>query len=277
MKKLLAIFLISALVLTFVACDNGNNQVEVTPTPTVEAEEQTNVDQATPTPTVSGEATPDATATAEPTATPEPTCQHAWGDWTMQTKAYVSKAGTDKRVCSLCQGTETKERTENAVYNSFYDFGYQYVVGRGNTINSMGLIGYAASEFGQYAYKPTPVSTVVAELKKYFNIDSALEADLIQGIKTFNYDAEKDEIVLEASAESGDFDLRGYKHLSGNKYSTYYTFTGFDIFEDLNLLYEIVVEFNRDNGKPNKFVSFTKIQELPSDMIEAKPGERVER
>ncbi len=275
MKKFFAISLALLLVLTFVACGDDNNTIEATPTPTVEAENQTNEDQVTPTPTVSGEEAPD--ATVEPTATPEPTCQHTWGEWTMQTKAYVSKAGTDKRVCSKCQGTETRERTENAIYNSFYDFSYQYVVGRSNVMNGAGLIGYAAAEFGQYTYKSTPVSTVVAELKKYFNIDSKLEADLIAAIKTFNYDAAKDEITLEANAESGDFDLRGYKHLGGNKYATYYTFTGFDIFEDLNLLYEIVVELNRDNGQPNKFVSFTSIQELPSDMIEAKPGERVER
>ena len=278
MKKFFAISLALLLVFSFVACGDDNNTIEATPTPTVEAQNQNGAGEATPTPTVSGgEEEPTATPTVTPTATPEPTCQHVWSGWAKETKAYVTKAGTEKRICTKCQGTETRERTVNAVYNSFYNFGYQYLFNGTGELTTMGVIDFAAAEFGEYGYKSTPVSTIIAELKKHFNIDSQFEAKLKNDIKSYNYDAAKDEITLEARAESGDLGLRGYKHLGGNKYATYYTFSGFDIFEDLNELYEVEVELNRDNGQTNKFVSFKRIQELPDDMIGAAPDEQVER
>ena len=290
MKNFLAILLAILLALAFVGCDNNSNQAEVTATPTAEANNQNGAGDSTATPTATTETSADnstATPTVAPVATPTPTPagngnntpahNHSWGDWTMETKAFVNKPGTDKRVCSTCQQTETRERKTNAIYNSFYDLGYQYALTNDGKLTAYGVFGYACAELGQFSYKSTPVSTVIAELKKYFNIDSQLEADLKNQMKYYNYNAEKDEIILEANAESGEFILKGYKHISGNRYETYYKFSGFDIFEDLNQLYKIEVELNRDKGQPNKFISSTLIESLPSDMIPCAEGETLDR
>ena len=283
MKKLLAILLTVMLLLTFAACDESADQ-EASVTPTATVENQTGEPDATPTAVPENNATPTVTEapTGAPTnaVTPAPTAQahqHSWGDWEKETKAYINKKGTDKRVCSTCKATETRERTENAIYNSFYCFGYQYVLSKNNAINAYDLVSFAGAEFGDYAYKPTPVATVVQELKKHFNIDANMETEIIQAMKTFNYNAQKDEINLEARADSAEFFvLKGYKHLGGNKYATYYSFSGFDIFEPLNELYKVEIEYNRENGKPNKLISTVLVDSLPSDMIVCPDGQRYE-
>ena len=292
MKKFLSILLAIILVLAFVGCDNASTQEEVTPTPnatpnvtptaengtadaTPTATTETSADNSTVTPTVAPVATPTATPAGNGNNTQAH--NHSWGEWTMETKAFVNKPGTDKRVCSTCKATETRPRSANAAYNSFYDFGYQYVLTNDGKLTAFGVFGYACAELGQFSNKSTPVSTVIAELKKYFNIDSQLEADLKNQMKYYNYNAQTDEITLEANAESGDFILKGFKHISGNRYETYYKFSGFDIFEDLNQLYKIEVEFNRDKGQPNKFISSTLIESLPSDMTACAENEKLER
>ncbi|MBR2860481.1 MAG: hypothetical protein IKB86_01425 [Clostridia bacterium] len=288
MKKFLSILLAILLVLAFVGCDNASNQEEVTPTPNATPTATPTAQNGTVDVTHSlatGTLAPTVIPTAAPTApTPTPAGngsnasehQHSWGEWTMETKAFVNKPGADKRVCSLCKQTETRPRSANATYNSFYDFGYQYALSNDGALTTFGVFGYACSALGQYSYKPTPVATVVNELKKYFVFDSQFEAKLIEDMKKYNYNAQTDEITLEANAESGDFILKGFKHLGGNKYETYYKFSGFDIFEDLDLLYKIEVEFNRDKGQPNKMLSCTLIQSLPSDMTACQEGERME-
>lgn len=301
MKKFLAICLALMIMLSFAACDeSGNEQASLTPTPTATELVENQHGEGTPTPTIAAGdeaslATPTPTisagneapvqtttptnapanvATAKPTEAPH---QHTWSDWKKETKAYVGKAGTDKRVCSTCSATETRVRTENAIYNSFYCFGYQYVLSKNNTINAYDLVSFASAEFGDYARKPTPVATIVQELKKHFNIDANMEAAVIQAMKTFNYNAQKDEITLEARAESAEyFILKGYKHLGGNKYATYYSFSGFDIFEPLNELYKVEIEYNRENGKPNKLISTVLVDSLPNDMVVCSDGQRYE-
>ncbi len=284
MKKFLAICMIFMLLLSFAACDDetsGEASLTPTLTPTVSPSENvpTNTPgaDATNTPEATITTTPSATATSTPaSATQTPGHNHSWGEWKKETKAYIGKSGTDKRVCSTCQATETRPRTQNATYNSLYCFSYQYVLSGTNNVSAFNMVCYACSEFTDYAYKPTPTATVLAELKKHFNINAQMETELLNAMKTFNYDAQNDKITLEGMAESGDFILKGYKHLGGNRYETYYSFSGFDIFEPRNDLYKVEIEYNRADGKPNKFISSVLIESLPSDMTLCPAGESYE-
>jgi len=284
MKKFLAICIILILAISFAACDQGGNE-DASLTPTLSVTGTPNNNLPANTPGADATSTPESTAAGAPVstptntpvgATPTPNHQHSWGEWQKETKAFIGKDGTDKRICSTCQASETRPRTANAISNSLYCFNYQYVLSSNNNVSAFSMVSYACCEFSDYAYKPTPIATIIAELKKHFNVNAQLEADLIEAIKVFDYDAQKDEVTLTAVAESGDFILKGYKHLGGNKYETYYSFSGFDIFENLNELYKIEIEYNRKDGNPNKFLSVVRIDALPSDMTLCPQGDSYE-
>ena len=283
MKKILAICLALMLLFAFVACDEAENTdaTASTPTATVQGDEAT--------PTVSGEAesttTPEATDGAQATATATPTATtttttapshtHSWGNWTLVTKAYVDKKGSEKRVCSTCQATETKERTANATYNSFYDGGYQYVLSSNNNLTAFNITGYACHEFHQYMYKPTKRTVILNELTKYFDMDDKMKNSVLEDMKWFEYNEATDEITLSYSAESCNFLLEGYKHLGGNKYATYYSAEEFYIEDDTQVIryYKIEIEYNRSNGGTNKFVSVYLVDAVPNDVIKPATGE----
>lgn len=285
MKKILAICLALMLLFAFVACDE-NQQTDAsvsTPTATVQGDEAT--------PTATGEAdpatTPATTENAQPTATPGATATatattqnhtHSWGNWTLVTKAYVDKKGSEKRVCSTCQATETRERTVNAVYNSFYDGGYQYVLSSHNNLTAFNIMGYACHEFHQYMYKPTKRTVILNELTKYFDMDDTMKNNVLEDMKWYEYNEATDEIILSYSAESCNFFLEGYKHLGGNKYATYYSAEEFYIEDDTQVIryYKIEIEYNRSNGGKNKFVSVYLIDAVPNDVIKPATDEWID-
>ena len=76
------------------------------------------------------------------------------------------------------------------------------------------------------------------------------------------------------NAETGNFLFVGYKHKSGNKYTTYYAFSEFGIDEIVETFWAFEVEYNRSNGQPNKYLSVTKISSVPNDIV--KTNERAE-
>jgi len=284
------------LLLSFVACDESNNEeASLTQSPTATVEDQNNENEVTPTvapdnlttavtQTTTATNTPTNAPTNAPTSavTPTPTAkahQHSWGDWKKETKAYIGKKGSEKRVCSTCQATETRERTANAAYNSFYDGGYQYVLSSNNNLTAFNIMGYACHEFHQYMYKTTKRTVILNELTKYFDMDDKMKNDVLEDMKWYEYNEATDEIILSYSAESCNFLLEGYKHLGGNKYATYYSAEEFYIEEDNTQViryYKIEIEYNRSNGGVNKFVSVYIVDAIPNDIKVPANGEWIE-
>lgn len=287
MKKFLAICLAVMMVLSFAACDESADQeASVTPTATVEnqiddatATPDSQPDDITPTATVQNTNAPTNAPTNTPTTTQQ-AHQHSWGDWKMVTKAYIDKKGSEKRTCSTCNATETRDRTENAIYNSLYDGGYQYMLSSHNNLTAFNIMGYACHEFEQYMYKPTKRTVILNELTKYFDMDDTMKNSVLEDMKWFEYNEATDEIILSYSAESCNFLLEGYKHLGGNKYATYYSAEEFYIEEDNTQIikyYKIEIEYNRSNGGKNKFVSVYLIDSVPNDVIKPAAGEWFDR
>ena len=61
--------------------------------------------------------------------------------------------------------------------------------------------------------------------------------------------------------------LVGYIYNGGNKYFTYYAFAPFS-FEDVPKPYfEVEIEYNKLNGKPNKYLSIQRVDAVPSGAV----------
>lgn len=198
---------------------------------------------------------------------------HKWSTWNRKTYAFIDKAGSDERVCSTCSSTETRERTENAVANSFQDGGLQYITWSGGTFNAYFMYPYACHEFHSYIEKPNiPAADVFALLSKCFNVTDEIKNDIKNNNKAsgqgeYGYDATTDTFFLPYHAEQGNFLFVGYKHNGGNKYTTYYSYSEFSSGDNEEVYWSFEVEYNRSNGQPNKYLSASKVASVPNDII----------
>lgn len=286
MKRLLTILLALSLLFTFAACanksDTSSDVSSVASSSTESSIETTSTDSTTSTETSSAnEAVSKAEATSSIESKPTENHTHTWSAWKRKTYAFIDKAGFDERVCSTCSATETRERTENAIGNSFFDGGLQYLFwgGIGN-ISSGSMYHYACHEFIDYIEKPNiPAEKVFTLLSKCFNITENDKDYIKANYKAiasgeYGYDATTDTFFMPYNAETGNFLFVGYKHKSGNKYTTYYAFSEFGIDEIEETFWAFEVEYNRSNGQPNKYLSVTKISSVPNDIV--KTNERAE-
>lgn len=202
-----------------------------------------------------------------------PATGHTWGDWARKTYAFIDKAGSEERVCSVCSAAETRERTESAAANSFQDGGLQYVIWSGGNLNAYAMYPYACHEFHGYIEQPgIPAEDVFALLAKCFNLTEEIKNDIKTVFKAsaqgeYGYDATTDTFFLPYNAETGNFLFLGYKHDGGNKYTTYYSYSDFGFEETEESYWAFAVEYNRSNGQPNKYLSATKVDSVPNDMI----------
>ena len=72
--------------------------------------------------------------------------EHNWSSWQLDTPAFIDQPGTDKRTCSVCSASESRDRTVNAIGNSFYDGGLQYIIlDNGNTVGPVIIVGAEAA------------------------------------------------------------------------------------------------------------------------------------
>ena len=284
MKKIVAIFLTLIMLACFAACDEKTENPSATPTT-----EPTGTSAATEAPT---EAPTEEVKAPTEAATPH--VEHVWGSWEAVEYALVGKNGTQKRVCADCGQTETAERTVNAIHNSFYDNGLQYVfmVGGGaigsGRINASAMLEYACHEFHGIIENETTAEDIFTELAKHFVLTDDLKAEIRligkdqadwfennapDSDSPYGYNKAKDTFTLRYNAESGSVELLGYACTEENKYTVYYAYHNELTLEGEPILGKLELEYNKLEGKPNRYLSFTVIGELPSDMVKCSEGE----
>lgn len=197
---------------------------------------------------------------------------HSWGDWKVKTQALVDKVGTEQRTCSLCSATDTQDSTKNAAFNSFYDWALVVVVMNDyGSVNGSTLLSYARCALYEYIDKAVAADTIFAALSERFAY--GITDDTKKQMKDIaswqgSYDAQNDTFTLYIDAvDPGEFKLLGYVHNGGNKYTTYYSFTPHEF--DTTLKFAVELEYNRTNGKPNRYLSIGRTDALPSDMIKS--------
>ena len=286
MKRLLTVLLALTLLLSFVACADKGDVSSDTSTGASSATESTSetasTDSTTSTETSSATETVSKTETTSSVES-KPTANHthSWSAWKIKAYAFIDKDGSDERVCSTCSATETRKRTENAIGNSFFDGGLQYLIwGGSGSMSSSAMYQYACHEFNDYIEKPNiPAEKVFSLLSKCFNITENDKDYIKANYKAiasgeYGYDATTETFFMPYNAETGNFLFAGYKHNQGNKYTTYYAFSEFGIDELEETFWAFEVEYNRSKGQPNKYLSVKKVDSLPNDII--KTNERAE-
>lgn len=215
--------------------------------------------------------------------------EHDWGIWSTEAHALVGKPGVEKRICKRCAAFEERERTANAIPNSFYDSGLQYIIDAEGLLTGYSLLNYARHEFHQFMYKPTPTATLFAELEKYFDLTDAMKADMIdEGIEdarvaaqygtegNYGYNSTEDTFTLSYNAESMNFKLLGYIHNGDSNYTIYCVCSEFGFEETPESIWRVVLEYNKLNGAPNKYISVNEVSATPDNMIACPEGEMSE-
>lgn len=261
------------------ASSTPTSSAPVTSTPASSAPSSTPDSQPSHTHSYSSSVTTAATCDKEGTKTFTCTCGdsyteeiaalgHSFGDWQIETKAFIDKDGTEKKTCSTCSTSKTRKSTANAMANSFYDAGLPHILGENyGTLSGSSLLEYASYTFTEYADKPVAINTVFAALSERFQITDDLKSAMKEyGTHRFGYDAANDTITLHNYGIDGvgTAELVGYVHNGGNEYSTYYAYSPF---ADVTVYHEVKLEYNRSNGKPNKYLSFDMIDALPDGII----------
>ena len=310
MKKILVLFLTAVMLFALAACGEDTSTADTTGTTQTASPETTGEGKA-PSDTTGGDTTAAATETDKTTETDAPehthsyssavtkeascgedgtktfTCScgdtytekiaatgHKWGEWEIKTHAFIDKAGSEERVCSACSSAETRERTQNAIANSFQDGGLQYITWSGGYLNAYFMYPYACHMFFDYIEKPNiPADDVFDLLSKCFDVTDEIKDEIKANAHSwddYGYDEATDTFFLPYHAEISNFLFVGYKHDGGNKYTIYYSYSdfGFDGLEEAEEEYwSFEVEYNRSNGQPNKYLSAKKVATVPDDII----------
>lgn len=292
MKKVLALLLAVSMLVMLAACGKDQGDSSATEQPSeFTSGTPTETDPTTPeeephSHSYSQQVTTEATCAAEGEKTftcdcgdsyteSIPMTDHTWGEWVMDAPALVGKVGREKMTCSVCFATEFRERTANAVTNSFYDGGLQYILASHyGQISAATLLSYFCHEFPEYWNQPTSSETLFAVLAERFELTEELKADIIQFGKEmpfYQYDPVADTFVFQDNGEVGTNVLLGYTHVEGNRYIAYYNFSPVGI--DATVSFAIELEYNRAEGKPNKYFSAGRAGALPENMIACAEGE----
>lgn len=290
MKKLLAILITISLLFAFAACGEGGEissdpaSSDFTSSDSTSSDVISSGDETSSTDSTSSTESQAPTSSTESVSSTVTTHTHTWSSWTVVERALLGKDGSEKRTCSGCSETETRKRTECAVSNSFFDGGLQYIFNNGyGSINGSTLLDYACHEFHEHLHKDVTTSVIFDELSKRFTVTEQLKNDMIGIAKSmvqygggmYGYNEANNTFNLQYQAEISNCFLVGYIHNGGNSYSTYYKFSPFG-FDDIVLVFEVELEYNKLNGKPNKYISVQKVAEAPSGMVAVTDGGRAE-
>ena len=211
---------------------------------------------------------------------------HAWGSWTTESYALVGKPGIERKTCQNCSSSEERERTDNEIYNSFYDSGLQYIIATDGLMNGYSLLNYARHEFHDYMYKVTPTATILAQLAKHFQLTDAMKADIIAaaiedekmvqqygGEGNYGYNSAEDTFTLTYNAESMNFRLLGYVCDADNNYTIYCASSEFS-YEDMpEKIWRVQLEYNKINGQPNRYLSVNEVFGVPDNLVAYSVGE----
>lgn len=309
MKKILALLLALSMLFALTACEEDDkttptgestgaitNTTESTNDPTDGTEDGT--EDTTPhTHSYSSKVTTAATCGEEGVKTFTCSCgdsytekiaatgQHSWSSWKTETCALVNREGTDKRTCSTCSATETRENTEYVVYNSFYDPGlgqlFYWGFNYDGSLRAYSLLEYAPYKYSKFVYKETSTDTIYNALAKIFVLDSSFKDKMRAEGKSnpyyLGYNEANDTFTFEGNnmGSNGNAEPLGYIHNGGKEYTVYYRFE-VSALDESPQIYKVVLEFNRTdsfninnwslNGEENKYLSFEKVSSVPSNL-----------
>ena len=245
MKKILVLLLVMIMVLSFASCDN-------------EDKDTTSDDNAS---TTQGEGS-------------EVTCQHSWGDWSIETKAYVGKDGTEKRTCKTCSAAETRTTTSGALENSFwpyYGIDGMFRQGESSPIDAERIQGYTLLEYIGYGYEgeerdgmdfEISSAGAFAFLDEHFVLTDAQKASMKEDSR---YNPATDKFSLTWPGSNLNREICGYTHNGDNKYTVYYAASN-DGGEECDVYWKVVLEHNAQNGKPNRYISIVRIESIPANI-----------
>lgn len=237
--------------------------------------------------------------TTSTTTKPTETHTHTWGNWSVETKALIGKDGTEKRTCSGCNEVEKRTTKEMAADNSFMWGAHWYIMNGlpGNSPDSLrnmpyneeliqaGTLlnyivgGYEGAQGEDSIYLPDGVvgeyedssyeiftmsfSNVIKFLSAQFYVDDKLKAELKSN---YRYDSTTDTFKLKYHPPLNWCDVEGYTHVSGNRYTVYYSAEGSYLWTTEEYYFKVDLEYNLLNNKPNKYLSVMRIESLPKNI-----------
>jgi len=83
----------------------------------------------------------------------------------------------------------------------------------------------------------------------------------------WGYNAEKDTFrFLGGTITTDQLDLLGYVHNTGNQYAVYFFYSSDT--PSMEVLFKVELEYNRVDGKPNKYLLIEEVRSTPENMIE---------
>ena len=191
---------------------------------------------------------------------------HQWSAWEPEVLAVVGRIGTETRQCVNCSQTESRETFDNSIDNSFLDYQLQWFMygDDAGKITAGNLLNYAAQKYPnrEEATINLTSTTVFNYLARSFTLTDAMKEAMKQDAR---YNASNDTFTLKYQMEFAGVTLLGYKQNDGDNYSVYYrlNFIG----SDITAMWRVDMVFNLANNLPNKYLSFTKVSKLPSDIV----------
>lgn len=203
-----------------------------------------------------------------------PATGHVWGMWEIETPALLGKDGVEKQTCENCGQADRRATSQDAVQNSFADPGLQYVFDRWNGVNgnitAYGMLSYFSQKYEGREEDPLVVSSedMFRWLSQRFVLTEELKAQMKQTEDAgLRYDATTDTFELDYAGSYGDIRLMGYIHNGENKYTLYYEFASWNGASRADGVWEIAVEYNLQNGQPNKYLSATMVNSIPDKVV----------
>ena len=213
-------------------------------------------------------------AIEQPYQDSNPEHTHTWGNWETVTKAFIGKDGTEKRTCSTCSVSETRNTSSGALDNSFWPYyGIDGMFGNGESspLNEERIQGYTLLECIGYGYEgeerdgmdfEISSAGAFAFLDEHFVLTDAQKASMKEDSR---YNAATDKFSLTWPGSNLNREICGYTHNGGNNYTVYYAASNSGG-EECNVYWKVVLEHNAPNGKPNRYISIVRVDSIPSNI-----------
>ncbi len=294
MKKILTLLLMLLMLAGFAACDEesgSNPSADTTPvqseqapteqeTPAASADTPANhhtqqvtqsatvestvtepTEQITAEPTVEPTAEPTVEPTAEPTV--EPTAEPTVEPTAEPTVEPTAEPTVEPTAEPTVEPTPTVEQDD--FYEAFDDPALMYFFRETNSYNGNVYIAPNLLKYGDYVVTRWDMVDFTMDIsaEDYYKALAehfVFDEDLLTAMKQQRNNADVYTVEYQ-STPSANYEMKGYIHNGDNKYTVYYMMYGEDV-------WEVELEYNKPNDKPNRYSSIVKVSALPDNMVE---------